>query len=174
MEDAGTGEHDEQELRRLQYNAEHDPLTALWNALGFERELRQHVLHAERYGRTGALLLLDVEFDPSVAADRVSHGRAVKAVAAALATRLRKTDLLGHVEEETFAVFLPHSDEERTRLVAESLVSTLEAMPSTPPTITVGASLVARSPVDPEQLLANAHEALLRARTGDERIVVLG
>ena len=70
---------------RLQFMADHDPLTGLLNRRKFEAELDRHVEHVRRYGPEGAVLVLDLDHFKAVndtlghnagdAADRLDRRR---------------------------------------------------------------------------------------------------
>ena len=57
---------------QLQFMADHDPLTGLWNRRRFEAELDRHVEAVKRYGPDGALLILDVD-DFKAVNDTLGH-----------------------------------------------------------------------------------------------------
>jgi diguanylate cyclase (GGDEF)-like protein len=46
---------------QLRHLADHDALTGLLNRRGIDRALAQHVARGRRYGRQGALLVLDLD-----------------------------------------------------------------------------------------------------------------
>jgi diguanylate cyclase (GGDEF)-like protein len=95
-------------LAELESRAERDPLTAVLNRRGFERELARAHSYLGRYGGTAALVYLDLDgFKP--VNDRHGHaaGDAVlKAVAAALVTAVRGSDAVARLGGDEFAVLL--------------------------------------------------------------------
>ena len=46
---------------QLQYLADHDPITGLYNRRRFEQELARHLSYDARYGSGGAVLALDID-----------------------------------------------------------------------------------------------------------------
>jgi len=107
----------------LQYLADHDPLTGLFNRRRFAIELERELAATARYGHCGAVLIVDVD-DFKGVNDTQGHaaGDALLAsVGRALRARLRETDVLARLGGDEFGVILPHADEQRALRVAESL-----------------------------------------------------
>jgi diguanylate cyclase (GGDEF)-like protein len=95
-------------VAELEATADVDPLTAVFNRRGFERELRRSLSYVSRYGTSAALVCLDLDgFKP--VNDRFGHaaGDAVlKAVAATLVACVRASDLVARLGGDEFAVIL--------------------------------------------------------------------
>jgi diguanylate cyclase (GGDEF)-like protein/PAS domain S-box-containing protein len=111
------------DVSALRALADEDPLTGLHNRRRFERELAQHVRRARRYGEDAVLLMIDVDGFKQIN-DRFGHrvgDRALRAIAAVLADRVRETDIAARVGGDEFAVLLPHTDAPHAEVVAESL-----------------------------------------------------
>jgi diguanylate cyclase (GGDEF)-like protein/PAS domain S-box-containing protein len=109
--------------RRLRHLADHDDLTGLINRRRFQEELQRHLAEGRRYGLTGALLVLDLDGFKEV---NDSHGhsagdRVLCAVADALRTRLRASDVVARLGGDEFAVLLPRETPEEAELVCRSL-----------------------------------------------------
>lgn len=105
FQDITEGKTLEQRLRHL---AEEDPLTGLPNRRGFERGLRLALDMSARHEIAGAVLLVDLDGFKDI---NDTHGHAcgdaaLVAVADALRSRLRATDLLARVGGDEFAVLL--------------------------------------------------------------------
>jgi PAS domain S-box-containing protein len=83
----------EQELERL---SQHDSLTGLFNRRRFEEELRRQLAYTRRYGKGGALLMIDVDRFKEIN-DSFGHAagdRVLCEVAALLRDNLRGTDVI--------------------------------------------------------------------------------
>ncbi|MDQ4025666.1 MAG: PAS domain S-box protein, partial [Actinomycetota bacterium] len=109
---------------QLQHMADHDPLTGLLNRRAFERELRSHVERTTRYGAAGAALMIDLDHFKYYN-DTLGHqagDELISRVAAALAARLRRSDVLARLGGDEFAVILPHADEAAAGRVAGELL----------------------------------------------------
>lgn len=112
---------------RLHHDADHDPVTKLFNRHRFERELEMRVAHARRYQRSFAVVLLDLDNFKFVN-DSFGHARGdalIERVARAIETRLRETDLLARVGGDEFAVLLPESDEAGAAKTARALLDVI-------------------------------------------------
>jgi diguanylate cyclase (GGDEF)-like protein/PAS domain S-box-containing protein len=109
---------------RLQHLADHDALTDLLNRRRFEQELRREVAESGRYGRNGALLLLDLDNLKQVNDTHGHHwgDELIRTAARLLSSRLRSTDTLARLGGDEFAVLLPEADELRARKLAEEML----------------------------------------------------
>ena len=112
--------------------AEIDPLTRVANRRGFERALALEVERAARYGRTCALVLVDLDDFKSVN-DRFGHD-AGDAVLGTLAHVLRKctrnVDVPARLGGEEFALLLPETDTAGAVRTAERVRRELAATPT--------------------------------------------
>ena len=162
----------------LEEMAHTDPLTGLGNRRDFMRSLRQEVERTNRYGRTVALVLLDLDHFKKVN-DRYGHptGDAVlETVGRVIDSHLRDADFAGRVGGEEFGIILPETDLDGARELAERLrVGIAEecheaSRDGEETTFHVTASLgitAAEPPVpDTDVLFAQADRALYRAKEG--------
>jgi len=109
---------------QLQHMADHDPLTALLNRRSFERELNSHVARVARYGPTGAVLVIDLDYFKYLN-DSQGHSAGdelIVRIAQALRARLRDSDVLARLGGDEFAILLPHEDEQEAQTVAQALL----------------------------------------------------
>jgi diguanylate cyclase (GGDEF)-like protein len=96
------------EARQL---AETDALTELYNQRYFHETLRREVLRAQRYGRSLALIVFDLD-DFKTVNDRVGHlagDGVLSQVAEGLRQAVRSVDIACRVGGDEFAVILPES-----------------------------------------------------------------
>ena len=100
-----------------------DPLTGLWNPLAFQERLDQETSRAARYGEPLSLLLVDVDHLKAIN-DRHGHragSRALQAVARALRTGGRATDLPARVGGDEFALLAPSTSGPAAVALAERI-----------------------------------------------------
>jgi diguanylate cyclase (GGDEF)-like protein/PAS domain S-box-containing protein len=169
---------------QLQYLADHDPLTGLFNRRRFEGELSRQVAFNSRYGPTGAVLVIDLDHFKYVN-DTLGHAvgdEMIARVGGLLRERLRETDVVARLGGDEFAVLLPSADEEQARLVGEDIVKSLRSLSvqlasdrSLRLTACVGIALFGQDyDVGHEAVLVNADIAMYEAKEGGrDRCVLL-
>ena len=109
---------------QLQHMADHDSLTGLYNRRRFKQELERHVLHVQRYGFEGAVLVLDIDNFKQIN-DSLGHqagDQLINFVGELLRDNLRATDVLARLGGDEFAILLPKSDRAEATAVADKLV----------------------------------------------------
>ena len=158
---------------KLQYMADHDPLTGLLNRRSFDRELGSHLEHGRRYGMSGAALVLDVDRLKDVN-DTLGHNAGdelLRRIARALGARLRETDVLARLSGDEFAVLLPNTDPEGARQAARALVAAVHEQEvqtrdgrSRTITASVGVAMIDDEGVSGEDVIVNADLAMYDAK----------
>ena len=166
----------------LQYLADHDPLTGLYNRRRFAIELERELAAAERYHSGGALLILDLDCFKLVNDSRGhSAGDALLvAVGRAIDGRLRTTDIVGRLGGDEFGIILPHADRDQALTTAESLrgmvAATVDAHAAgTLVTTSVGVATFGNGEPSHgvERLVSNADAAMYSAKqAGRDRVHV--
>ncbi|MGO9903582.1 MAG: EAL domain-containing protein [Solirubrobacteraceae bacterium] len=114
---------------RLQFMAEHDPLTGLANRRKFEAELERHIAQIKRYGPRGALLMLDIDNFESIN-DTLGHragDELISAIAGLLRERVRTSDVLARLGGDEFGVLLPQADRAEAAQAARALLSAVRS-----------------------------------------------
>ncbi len=117
----------------------------------------------------GTLLMMDIDHFKRVN-DTYGHGvgdRVLVAVADHLRASVRRSDILGRLGGEEFAVYLVEADESRIHDIGQRISSGMTVSDGLPETISVTLSIgVANSQVasDISELLNRADEALYRAK----------
>ncbi|NCA69200.1 MAG: EAL domain-containing protein [Sphingobacteriia bacterium] len=162
----------EQAEERLVWLADHDPLTKLFNRRrfndGFERLLDQ----SRRFGRQGALLLLDLDQFKDVN-DLSGHQAGdilLERIAAMLERLTESSDLLARLGGDEFAVVLPEATEDDATASAEAIldavrsVSLIERGRRHQVSASIGISMFPRQGLEPGQLMANADLAMYQAK----------
>ena len=138
-----------------------DPLTALWNRAGLDRQAQQLVARAQRRGEGAAVIAFDVD-DFKRINDRDGH-QAGDAVLVDLARRwteaLPPAAALGRVGGDEFVVFLTGCDESEARLLADRLA---RARRDQAVRVTYGVAVGAPTPDAFTRLLGEADQELYR------------
>jgi diguanylate cyclase (GGDEF)-like protein len=112
-----------QKAAMLETLATTDPLTGLYNRRHFLDNLDAEWSRFQRYYRSVSVLMLDIDHFKSVN-DRYGHAigdAAIKAVAAACLDGKRKSDIVGRLGGEEFAVLLPETSLSRAKTVADRI-----------------------------------------------------
>ncbi|MGH9117174.1 MAG: GGDEF domain-containing protein [Acidimicrobiales bacterium] len=160
-----------------------DALTGVWNRRHFDLRLEEELERSARFLEPFGVLLLDVDsFKPI---NDVYGHPAGDFVLVELARRLqdvtRSVDVVARFGGEEFALVLPRTPLEDSRLVGEKIRTAVARQPfdalgqEVPVTVSVGVAAYPDSGVDPRTLLAAADEALYEAKaTGKNRVVRAG
>jgi diguanylate cyclase (GGDEF)-like protein len=118
-------------------NAEHlerlattDSLTGLYNRRHFLGALEAEWSRFQRYYRSVSVLMVDIDHFKAIN-DRYGHAvgdEAIKAVAEACLEGKRKSDVVGRLGGEEFAVLLPETSLSRAKIVAERIRKRISAL----------------------------------------------
>ena len=161
-----------QETQRL---ATTDSLTGLSNYRHFHELLAMEVQRARRMDYQVGFLVMDLDHFKLIN-DRHGHpegDRALQQVSEQLRQRLRRTDVIGRIGGEEFAVILPGDSLNEVAIVAEKLRHAIEELPPlqggmagepTLITLSVGGTSLASSVVNAQLLMSCADVALYEAK----------
>jgi diguanylate cyclase (GGDEF)-like protein/PAS domain S-box-containing protein len=111
----------------LQYLADHDALSGLFNRRRFEQELEAELAHAAGRGSSTALLVLDLDNFKSVN-DELGHAagdRVISEVGVALRGRLRSGDIIARLGGDEFGVLLRRVGEAEAGAVANGVIEAI-------------------------------------------------
>jgi diguanylate cyclase (GGDEF)-like protein len=159
-----------------------DDLTKLPNRRQFLESLQKEFARAQRYDRPLSVLMIDAD-DFKLINDRHGHfagDEMLRAVADRLRTFARKTDLLGRLGGEEFAVALTETDMPSALETAERLCREIAAEPfkvvAGEIKLTVSVGVATRRPKDSDaaEVLRLADQALYAAKTGGRNRVIAG
>ncbi len=175
----------EEAVEQLQTMAATDPLTGLANRRAFADALSRALAEASRSGHELACIMIDVDGFKKFN-DTYGHQQGdalLQGVAHLLLRCCRRSDVAGRFGGDEFIILLPQSDAAKAGQVAQRIlagfVDELRAISDDPTiegatTLSMGlATLSPREGMTPEQLIANADEALYVAKqAGKNRLVV--
>jgi diguanylate cyclase (GGDEF)-like protein len=111
----------------LQYIADHDALSGLFNRRRFEQELELELSHTAGRESSSALLVLDLDNFKSIN-DELGHAagdRVISEVGVALRGRLRSGDVIGRLGGDEFGVLLRRVTEEEAAAVAAGVIEAI-------------------------------------------------
>jgi diguanylate cyclase (GGDEF)-like protein/PAS domain S-box-containing protein len=170
---------------QLQHIADRDALTGLFSRRRLEQELAREVSRARRQRGPTALLLLDLDGFKAVN-DSFGHSAGdllLVRIGDALRAVVRESDTLARMGGDEFALILPDTGDEASRVVADKLIQAVRANGSvlsdgrrTVVTASIGiTALNGRRGVDAAQLLREADAAMYEAKAaGKDAVVVHG
>ena len=166
---------------QLQFLADHDPLTGLFNRRRFVQELDLEIKLMRRDGHPSSLLMLDVDGLKQVN-DAMGHqaGDAlVRQTAEVLRDRLRGTDSVGRLGGDEFAVLLRGSRVNEAAAVAQDLLDRFRGREQVAsaepirPTISIGLTSLRRNFTGADEAIGAADRAMYEAkRTGGDRVAM--
>jgi diguanylate cyclase (GGDEF)-like protein/PAS domain S-box-containing protein len=116
---------------QLQYLADHDPLTGLFNRRRLEQEIERARQFVSRYDEPAALLVLDVD-DFKHVNDTYGHAvgdEVLARIAAVIRSHCRETDVVGRYGGDEFAILCPHTDGDAADAVAAHVLELLRGTP---------------------------------------------
>jgi diguanylate cyclase (GGDEF)-like protein/PAS domain S-box-containing protein len=166
---------------RLQYLADYDQLTGLFNRRRFQEALKHELARSGRHQSSGAVFSVDLDNFKSTndSAGHAAGDTVLACIAGVLEGRLRSSDVIARLGGDEFAVLLPGVDAAQARQTAQDL---LDAISTARPmfggkafrvTASVGVALFESDDATADELLVNADLAMYAAKAeGRDRVVV--
>jgi len=158
---------------KLQVLATTDTLTNIKNRRSFFDSSEPMIPYCKREGKKIGFLMIDIDHFKSIN-DKYGHGtgdEALKLIAKTLSTIVRKSDILGRIGGEEFAVALPNTNENGVMLVADKIRIAIENLffgdnsnDSIELRVSIGATVLKDTDNDIDDLRNRADEALLTAK----------
>lgn len=115
---------------KLRYMATHDTLTGVLNARAYYASCDRLIRLARRHRAPYAVLFVDLDHFKSIN-DTYGHAAGdliLKSVSAILGRGIRDSDCLGRIGGEEFSIFLPNTDMEGARRLAEQIRQSIEQL----------------------------------------------
>jgi len=119
-------------LEREQLRANTDRLTGLLNKGAFRDRVEEEIRRAQRYQHPLTLAFIDLDNFKQVN-DTQGHARGdvlLQHVSQTIHTAIRKTDIVGRIGGDEFAICYPEIDEEQAKQAISKLLQALEIMTS--------------------------------------------
>jgi diguanylate cyclase (GGDEF)-like protein len=163
---------------RLEYQAQTDSLTGLYNHRYFHDRLRAELTRANRSRDSVAVLMLDID-DFKRVNDVYGHGsgdQVLTDLAELLRAALRGSDVVCRLGGEEFGMIMPSGDANDALTLARRLTDTLadvEFGPAGNITISVGISQGPDHAMNPRELVACAEAAMMTAKARGKNQIVL-
>ncbi|MFL5826875.1 MAG: GGDEF domain-containing protein [Thermoleophilaceae bacterium] len=163
--------------RELEWLANTDALTGLYNVRFLQQQLLQLVAVQQRYGDAFAVLLLDINGLKRIndAHGHAAGDRMLVGVAAAIRATVRTIDTTVRMGGDEFCVLAPHQTASGAKILAYRIGAGVEQIENDGG-IQIGVSIgVVSCPQhgsDPDRLLELADAAMYRAKASGERVAV--
>ena len=162
----------------LEYQAQTDSLTGLWNHRAFHERLRHAVLRASALHDQVGLVILDLD-DFKKVNDVYGHGvgdQVLTEIGDILRSSVRGADAVCRIGGEEFAIILPSGTLETSLRLAERVARTVETTsfdPVGPMTVSVGVAIGPDHAANPRELVACAEVAMMSAKAQGKRRVIV-
>jgi diguanylate cyclase (GGDEF)-like protein len=157
---------------QLEWIADHDPLTGLYNRRRFQNEMKEILLLAQKYNKSGALLYFDVDHFKYLN-DSQGHqagDQMLKLISDKLKKILKQYDLIARLGGDEFAVVLTEVGEHDAILIAKRVIESLKAIDTNilggthKISVSIGIVLYPDDGFNVPDLLANADLAMYQAK----------
>ena len=157
-----------------------DPLTEVYNRRFFEQKLQEEFSRSRRHKRPLSLIMIDLDHFKRIN-DQHGHqvgDQALRAFAARLLARIRKTDILARYGGEEFAILVPETTGPSALILANDLRSITSEERwrccdvDLQMTISIGIAEECAEMPNHEALLKKADEALYEAKAGRNRAIL--
>jgi len=163
----------------LQYQANHDNLTKLFNRQKFNEELEKEILRENRYQHRLSLIMFDID-DFKVVNDTYGHdvGDIVLIkIANAVKQNVRSTDVFARWGGEEFMMLLPETSIDEAQVIAENVRKSVSAILfeefDSSVTISLGIAEYIVKKDNKDSFLKHVDIALYEAKKGGKNKVVL-
>ncbi len=175
----------EDAVAKLETMASTDPLTGIANRRAFNQAMDRRFAEAMRYDHDLAVVMIDLDGFKALN-DRKGHQAGdliLQRTGRILEANCRRSDMAGRFGGDEFVILLPETDLQTARVVAQRVKEEFDltaqalladADPPIAVSMSIGISCIRHSrPVNPEQLIGHADEALYRAKAAGKTQIVI-
>jgi diguanylate cyclase (GGDEF)-like protein len=157
---------------QLEWLADHDPLTGLYNRRRFQNEVARLIAIARQYKQTGALLYFDVDHFKYLN-DTQGHqvgDRILQQISETLTHIVKKPDVIARLGGDEFAVVLPTADKSAAKKVAQRIIENIRLLEarsmgaSQKISVSIGVVMFPDDGFDIPELMANVDLAMYQAK----------
>ncbi|WP_026375414.1 diguanylate cyclase [Aestuariibacter salexigens] len=157
---------------RLQYEANHDVLSGLFNRRAFTQVTQRYFAGFKRYNNALSVVVVDIDHFKRIN-DRYGHDvgdKAIQWIAKCIQSSSRECDYVARMGGEEFAVLLPNTKAEGAEKAAEKVRKLIAGSPLQTGgdiidiTVSAGVSAALKNDVDFDALLKRADNALYQAK----------
>jgi diguanylate cyclase (GGDEF)-like protein len=155
------------QYEEMEFLADHDPLTRLFNRRAFDARLDAETARAVRYGHPLSLVLCDLNGFKRLNDD---HGHAagdaaLERVGATLQATVRTVDSAFRIGGDEFALLLPQTDRAEAQVLIERICEALELdLGTSRVNATFGLAMHPDDATDPHRLMRAADAAMYAAK----------
>jgi len=159
-------------VEELRHKTMIDPLTGLYNRLGFHSRLRDEYRRPQRFHAPLTLMLIDIDHLKRINDERGHQAgdQVIRGVARAITNTLRDTDFGARWGGDEFAIIAPNTAEPAAQRLGERLLTEVAKwtrLDHTAVTASIGLATVhpaSESSQTPEELVRAADAALYQAK----------
>ena len=174
-------ERDRKRRKHLESEALLDPLTGISNRRAIERHIKKEIKRHKQNDKVFSLIFIDID-DFKTINDTHSHrvgDKCLQSLVGRMQQVLRESDLMGRYGGDEFVVFLANTEQKAAEVVAKKLASAISKTcfiyreSEIHFSVSIGLTQVQLGDSDPEEIIARADSALLKAKNqGKDRIIV--
>jgi diguanylate cyclase (GGDEF)-like protein len=174
---AAADEQVRERSRELEWLANTDALTGLYNVRFLQQQLRQLVGVQQRYGQAFAVLLLDINGLKRIndAHGHAAGDRMLVGVATAIRATIRTIDTAVRMGGDEFCILAPHQTASGAKILAYRIGAAVEQLENDGGVqigVSIGVVSCPQHGSDPDRLMELADAAMYRAKASGERVAV--
>lgn len=158
-------------FEKVEYQAQRDSLTGLYNHAYFQTALHHETERAKRTGSNLSVIMIDLDYLKPIN-DKYGHkagDEAINLVAGKLQQCLRRMDIVARYGGDEFAALLPETDIETAKVIAQRILDTLNRTvhpQGGPLSASIGVAGTPHEPQDKEAIMKAADDTMYISKKG--------